>query len=184
MRRCWLLVTLLGLGALLAGVTGAWFRGGTGKRCGTDDAAQQATADTSHRVPVDLFPSGDQSAPTANKLTPTASHSPAQRVDSAALPSGLPWSVVRDPSCAPTSRNNAANRLLNERDPKLAGELIRMLKDEAERASGELYAAYAAKAAAKGGADGGSYFAKEHARLERMLFRGDFCASHRAALLP
>ena len=57
------------------------------------------------------------------------------------------------------------------------------LKDEADKVSGKLYAAYAAKAAAKAeGADGGasssppppspSYFAKEHARLERMLGSG------------
>ena len=37
-----------------------------------------------------------------------------------------------DPCYTPTTRNNAANRLLNQRDPQLAGELIRMLKDETE----------------------------------------------------
>ena len=40
--------------------------------------------------------------------------------------------IVSNPDCSPTARNNAANRLLNERDAKLAAELIRMLKDETE----------------------------------------------------
>lgn len=42
--------------------------------------------------------------------------------------------------------------------------------DEAEKLSAKLYAAYASKAASKG--DGDSYFAKEHARLERVLGSG------------
>jgi hypothetical protein len=43
-----------------------------------------------------------------------------------------PMDLLRDRLSPPTARNTAANRLLNERDPKLAGELIRMLKDETE----------------------------------------------------
>jgi hypothetical protein len=40
--------------------------------------------------------------------------------------------VLGDPAYSPTTRNDAANRLLRERDPRLAGELIRMLNDETE----------------------------------------------------
>jgi hypothetical protein len=40
--------------------------------------------------------------------------------------------VLGDASYSPTTRNDAANRLLRERDPRLAGELIRMLNDETE----------------------------------------------------
>ena len=73
---------------------------------------------------------------------------------------------------APGSKLNEA--ALAEKLEAAAAEL----KDEAEKVSGKLYAAYAAKAAAKaaGGNEGSSssssYFAKEHARLERMLGSG------------
>jgi hypothetical protein len=41
-------------------------------------------------------------------------------------------SILHDPNYSFTTRNDAANRLLRERDPRLAGELIRMLNDEKE----------------------------------------------------
>ena len=56
------------------------------------------------------------------------------------------------------------------------------LKDEAEKVSGKLYASYSSKAAAKGENEASSYFAKEHARLERMLGSGSVGGSKAAEI--
>jgi protein disulfide-isomerase A6 len=59
---------------------------------------------------------------------------------------------------------------------------VSALKDEAEKVSGKLYAAYSSKAAAKAGDEASSYFAKEHARLERMLGSGSVGGSKAAEI--
>ena len=53
---------------------------------------------------------------------------------------------------------------------------------DAEKVSGKLYAAYSSKAAAKAGDEASSYFAKEHARLERMLGSGSVGGSKAAEI--
>lgn len=80
-------------------------------------------------------------------------------------------------STAPAGSGAALRSAVSE---KLRG-LVSELKDGAERASGELYASYAAKAAAKGD-EASSYFAKEHARLERMLGSGSVGGSRAAEI--
>ena len=75
---------------------------------------------------------------TASLTSDTAAAPPAKRQPAArqadlnGLRVGELADIIRDRAFADVTRNNAANRLLNERDPKLAGELIRMLKDETE----------------------------------------------------
>ena len=88
--------------------------------------------------------------------------------------SGFARVAALDAIVAAESKAAAPLAALAEKLEAAAAEL----KDEAEKVSGKLYAAYAAKAAAKaaGGNEGSSssssYFAKEHARLERMLGSG------------
>ena len=50
----------------------------------------------------------------------------------ASLPVDALLPVVCDASYTPTTRNDAANRLLNQGDRQLAGRLIRMLRDKTE----------------------------------------------------
>jgi len=76
---------------------------------------------------------GTESPPSSANGDAVTSSDPASHiVEIAGLTRGELVEILRGSKYSPTTRNNAANRLLNERAPDLAGELIRMLKDETE----------------------------------------------------
>ena len=96
-------------------------------------------------------PSGQgQVAPSAYEQQPVA-EGPNVRQDDRPQPSVLRsrdvaeltlselMTTLTDRTYSPTTRNNAANLLLNASDPSLAGELVRMLRDSSESATWRNY---------------------------------------------
>jgi hypothetical protein len=117
-RMRWVFVVVFAA-VLLAAVASFLFIGR--RQGGQPSAAPPATnrPDVEDLTPVNPPPSSPN--------PPTASLTPSRATRTATGPylgDAQLLDVLRDHLSSPTVRNNAANRLLNERDPRLAGELV------------------------------------------------------------